>query len=87
MNGNTTRKLLVKLPLSQTSKKSHGFLSFFFLLQNQRTGRQNRSCPEGRVGTTGRGEIVGDRSRRVNIVQKCVYMHVNAKMTPIETTP
>jgi hypothetical protein len=36
-------------------------LSFmFFLLQNRRTGRQNRFCgEEGVVGTSGRGELVG----------------------------
>jgi hypothetical protein len=25
--------------------------------------------------------------RRVNMVQKCVHMHVNAKMIPIEAIP
>jgi hypothetical protein len=25
--------------------------------------------------------------RRVNIVQKCVHMHINVKMIPVETVP
>jgi hypothetical protein len=41
------------------------FLSFF-----SSTGGQNRSCPWGRIGTSGRGEVVGKGGRRVNTVQK-----------------
>jgi predicted RNA-binding protein YlqC (UPF0109 family) len=36
------------------------------------------------VGTSGRGEMVGKGGRRMNAVQKCVYMYVNAKMLSIE---
>jgi hypothetical protein len=31
------------------------------------------------------GKVVGKRDRMVNTVQKCVYVHVNAKMIPVET--
>jgi hypothetical protein len=34
-----------------------------------------------------RGEVVGERGRRVNMVQKCVHLHVKAKMIPDETIP
>jgi hypothetical protein len=30
-------------------------------------------------------EVAGKGCRRVNIVQKCAHMYVNAKMMPIET--
>jgi hypothetical protein len=30
---------------------------------------------------------MGKGGRRVNTVQKCVYMYVNAKMIPVETVP
>jgi hypothetical protein len=50
------------------------FLSFF-LLQNWRTGRQNKYCPEGRAVTSGRGKVLGKGGRRVNIVQKmCTHV-------------
>jgi hypothetical protein len=51
------------------------FIFFFFLLQNQRTGGQNKSCPGDKVGTSGRGEVMGKGSRRMNVLQKkCVHM-------------
>jgi hypothetical protein len=65
------------------------FLYLFFLLQNQTTGGRNRSCWGWglRVGTSGRGEMVGKGNRRVNMVQKmCIYAS-NAKMIPVETVP
>jgi hypothetical protein len=41
----------------------------FFLLQNQRTGGQNRSCGRGGwVGTSGRGKMVGKGCRKLNMV-------------------
>jgi hypothetical protein len=43
-------------------------ISFFFLLQDQRTGGQNRRGSGG-VGTIGRGEDVGKGHRTVNMVQ------------------
>jgi hypothetical protein len=58
-------------------------MSFFFLLLNQRTGRQIRSC----TGTSGRVQEVGKGHRRVNIVKYCVHMYVNGKMRPVETIP
>jgi hypothetical protein len=61
------------------------FLSFlFFLLQNQRTQRQNKSCPGRRAGISGRGEVMRKGGRRV---KKCIHMHVNAKMMLVETIP
>jgi hypothetical protein len=60
------------------------FLSFVFsLLQNQRTGGQNRSCPEVGLGRVEGGEWQ-ERSRRVNTVQK-MYTHtyVNAIMKSV----
>jgi hypothetical protein len=63
-------------------------LFFLFLfLQNQRTGGQSKSCSRGRTGTSRRGGDFGKRGRRVNTVQKCVYMYVNTKMIPFKTTP
>jgi hypothetical protein len=38
-------------------EKCHVFLFVFSLLQNQRSGGQNRSCPEGRFGSSGRQEV------------------------------
>jgi hypothetical protein len=65
------------------------FSFLYVLLQNQRTGGQNRSCPGrgGRAGTSERGEVAGKGGRRVNMAQKCVHMYVNAKMIPVETIP
>jgi hypothetical protein len=51
------------------------FLSFLFCKIGVQEGR---TCP-------GMGEVVGKRGRRVNMVQKCVHRHVNAKMIPVET--
>jgi hypothetical protein len=31
--------------------------------------------------------VAGKRGRKVNTVQKCVHIYVNAKMIPIETIP
>jgi hypothetical protein len=33
------------------------------------------------------GGGVGEKGRRVNALQKCVHLYVNAKMIPVETTP
>jgi hypothetical protein len=56
----------------------------FFLLQNQRKEGQNRFCGDVGVALVGGG---GDweRGRRMDMVQKCVYMYVNAKKIPVET--
>jgi hypothetical protein len=62
------------------------FSLFFFLVQNWIIGKQNRSCQRWvGVGTSGRGEVEGKGGRKVNIVQKCVHMYVNAKMIAVET--
>jgi hypothetical protein len=43
---------------------------FFFLLKNQRIGKQNRSRCGGRgIGTCGRGEDIRKGCRRVNMVE------------------
>jgi hypothetical protein len=52
----------------------------FFLLQNWRTGRQNRSC-------LGAGKNVRRECRRVNMVEYYVLMYGNGKMRPVETIP
>jgi hypothetical protein len=69
-------------------KKCHIFLLSFviFLLQNWRTGWQNKSCPWRGLITVGGG---GGREggRRMNINQNCICMHVNPKMIPGETIP
>jgi hypothetical protein len=31
--------------------------------------------------------VAGKEGRRVKTMKKCVHMHVNAKMIPVETTP
>jgi hypothetical protein len=33
------------------------------------------------------GKVLGKGGRRVNVIQKCVHMYVNAKMIPTETVP
>jgi hypothetical protein len=58
-------------------------LSFlFFLLQNQRTGEQKKSCPVGRAGSSGSGEVM----RKGVGGKECLHMYVNAKMIPVEST-
>jgi hypothetical protein len=62
MHGNNTRNVPVELFLSQTSKNAMFFLLSFmcFVLQNQRTGGQNRFCPEAGGGGSwqwGRQEV------------------------------
>jgi hypothetical protein len=64
-------------------------MSFFFLFSS--TKLENRMAeqvlPKQRgVGTSGSGDVVGKGGRRVNTVQK-IYIHVNAKMIPIEIIP
>jgi hypothetical protein len=67
--GNVTRKLPVKLPLSQTSKMS-SFSFFFYKI------REQEGCKGwGGVGTTGNREVGGKGHRRVNTVQKmCTHV-------------
>jgi hypothetical protein len=31
--------------------------------------------------------MAGKGGRRVNTVQKCIHMHINAEMIPVETIP
>jgi hypothetical protein len=59
-----------------------------FLLQNQKTGGENKSCPGGRVDTHGRREVIGKGGKRVNTLQKCVHIYVKCvKMISFETIP
>jgi hypothetical protein len=60
--------------------------NIFFLLQNWRTGTQNRSCLRD-TGTSGRGQEVGKRCRRMNTVKYFVHMYVNGKMISAENIP
>jgi hypothetical protein len=39
------------------------------------------------AGTSGRGEVKRKGVRRVNMVQRCVHMYVDAEMVPVETIP
>jgi hypothetical protein len=39
------------------------YLFSFFFYKNQRTGEQNKSCPGGRAGTSGREEVWGQAVR------------------------
>jgi hypothetical protein len=60
----------------------------FFLLQNQRKGGQNKSCPWGRVLVVPVGGESGREGGRRGIwSKKCVHTYVNAKMIPVETIP
>jgi hypothetical protein len=62
-------------------------LSFLFLLlHNWTTGGWSKSCTGERAGTSGRGKVLGKGGRRLNMVQKCAHMYVNAKIIPVETT-
>jgi hypothetical protein len=63
------------------SSFSFSLFSFFFC----KIGEQ-----EGGIGSVGKGKEVGGEvvvkgGRRVDMVQKCVHMYVNAKMIPVET--
>jgi hypothetical protein len=49
--------------------------------------RAEQVLPRGRDGTCGRGKVAEKGGWRVNMVQKCVHMHVNAKMIHVETIP
>jgi hypothetical protein len=52
------------------------YLLSFFLLQNLRTGGQNRFCwGVGEVGTSGNGKGKGKKGRRINTAQ-IIYTHV-----------
>jgi hypothetical protein len=58
----------------------------FCLLQNKRTGGQNRFCGGCDWHQRERGSA-GKRGRRMNMVKQCLHMYVNAKMIPVETVP
>jgi hypothetical protein len=58
---------------------------FFFLLQNQRTRGQKRSCLGKLVPVGGGGYTEG--CRRVHMGKYSVHMYENGKMTPVETIP
>jgi hypothetical protein len=62
LNNSLCRELLKQAKMS---------FYFFFLLQNWRTGGQNRFCGRwgGELGTSGRGEVAEKEGRRVNMVQ------------------
>jgi hypothetical protein len=62
------------------------FLSFLFLLlQNQRIGGQNKSCPGGKAGISGREEVMGKEGRRMNTVQKMSTLACKCKIIPVQT--
>jgi hypothetical protein len=52
------------------------FFSSFLFCKIGRTGGWNRFCPEGRDGTSGRGEVGRERSKRLKVMQKmCMHAH------------
>jgi hypothetical protein len=59
-------------------KQAKNVIFFFFLVQNRRMGRWNRS--RGVAGGSKRGESKCG-------AKKCVLKQINAKMIPFETIP
>jgi hypothetical protein len=61
---------------------------FFFLsLLFCKIGKQEEGTGPAQVGgltPVGGQRWQGKMSKRVNMVQKCVHMHVNAKMIPVD---
>jgi hypothetical protein len=43
--------------------------------------------PRGEVWHQWEGGGFGERVRRVNMMQKCIHMYVNAKIIPVKTIP
>jgi hypothetical protein len=56
------------------------FFSFFFCKIEE---QEDKAGPWEAGGCNHQGK----GGRRVNIVQKCVHIYVNAKMIPVETIP
>jgi hypothetical protein len=65
MHGNISRKLPVVATFILKELKYHVFYFLFSLLQKQRTGGWNMSCPGERAGTSGKGQVLGKGCRRV----------------------
>jgi hypothetical protein len=62
------------------------FLIFFFLSSTKSENRRaEQVLSRGGVGTSGRREVVAKGGKRVNTVQK--HMYVNAKIISVETIP
>jgi hypothetical protein len=53
--------------------KCYVFHFMFSLRQNWGKGGQNKSCSGQRAGTSGKGEVMGKRGRKVNTVKENVY--------------
>jgi hypothetical protein len=71
--------------LKQAKMSCFSFYLFsFLLLQNQRTGGQNKSCPRGRTGISRSGAVRGRRVGGEYGAKNFVHMYVNAKMIPVE---
>jgi hypothetical protein len=60
--------------------------SFFFYKIREQEGRTG-PIQGRRTGTSGREWVAGKGDNRMNMVQICVNMCVNAKMIPDETIP
>jgi hypothetical protein len=58
----------------------------FFLLQNQRTRKHNRSCL-GEEAVPWEGEEVGKVCGRLIQCKHGIHMYLNKKMIPVETIP
>jgi hypothetical protein len=59
-------------------------MTFFFHLQNQRTGGENRSCLGVLVPVGGGGDVERTWEGKYGAN---VHMYVNGKMRPVETVP
>jgi hypothetical protein len=63
------------------------YFSFSFFLLQIREQKSGIGAAQGGVGIYERGEVARKGGRRVNTMQKCVHVFVNAKMIPVETIP
>jgi hypothetical protein len=61
------------------------FFSFLFCIIRKQESRIAPAWEE--VWHQWEGEVAGKGVRRVNMMQKCVHMHINVKMIPVESVP
>jgi hypothetical protein len=62
-------------------------VSLFIFSLFSSTKLENRRAEHvlGWTGTSGQREVLRKEGRRVNMVQNCLHMYINAKMIPVET--
>jgi hypothetical protein len=73
--------------VSNKLKKVIFFILSFYFYKTGEPGEQNKSYPGVRAHTNVKEEVSGKGDRRVNTVQKCVHLYVNAKMKTVVTIP